>query len=245
MQLPAQGTGPLADQLTMNLGHLKLVLGPHSVSMGLQLVTSLLGATTSGRPVIPTPKTAGSTSSSGTAAQHAAVPGTGTAAVGRPPGSSSSTSSSSSPNGTRPGGLTMRLQLSVCHLAVNMERMVTADRARGASAGTSRLHGGLEALETKGLLSLLLLEANSSVLRGIAAGEAAGAEGTAGAQGARGLAGSGMDGAEGSAQQGGVRVTCSVAHVGLQDLCAPLEQRHVLSGAREAYKVGGMRSSLS
>jgi hypothetical protein len=241
MQLPAQGTGPLPDQLTMNLGHLKLVLGPHSVSMGLQLVTSLLGASTSGRPVIPTSKTSGSASSSGTAAQHAAVPGTGTAAAGRSAGSSSS----SSPNGTRPGGMTMRLQLSVCHLAVNMERMVTADRARGASAGTSRLHGGLEALETKGLLSLLLLEAKSSVLRGIAAGEAAGAEGTAGAQGARGLAGGGMDGAEDNAQQGGVRVTCSVAHVGLQDLCAPLEQRHVLSGAREAYKVGGMRSILS
>ena len=247
MQLPAQGAGPLPDQLTMNLGHLKLVLGPHSVSMGLQLVTSLLGATTSGRPVIPTPKTAGSTSSSGTAAQHAAVPGAGTATAGRPAGSSStsSSSSSSSPNGTRPGGLTMRLQLSVCHLAVNMERMVTADMARGAAGSTSRPHGALEALETKGLLSLLLLDANSSVLRGIAAGEAAGAEGTAGAQGARGLAGSGMDSAEGSAQQGGVRVTCSVAHVGLQDLCAPLEQRHVLSGAREAYKVGGMRSILS
>lgn len=210
----------LDDQMTLALGHLKMVLGPHSVSMGLQLMTSLMGAATAGRPIRPT---AGA-GSSASGARHAKAQYSPAASAATPAGrngSAGSSVSSSSSGTVGPRGLTMRLQLSVLHVSVNMERMAATDRVRRAGSRASRPMGQLELLETKGLLSLLLLDACSSVQRqpGTASGAAA---------------------ADSAAHAGDMRVSCTVAHVGLQDLCAPLEQRHVLSGAREPYKVVGL-----
>lgn len=141
----------------------------------------------------------------------------------------------------------MRLQLSVCHVAMNMERMVAAtDRSRGGSrGGASTMYNrlvGAQELETKALLSLLLLDVSSSVRQHGAAPAAAAATTAASPGGRPAAAGgssphSGAAAGSGSVQQGGVQVTCSVSHIGLQDMCAPLEQRHVLSGAREPYEV--------
>lgn len=201
--LAAKGEA-LDDQLTLGLGHLKVILGPHSVSMGLQLMTSLLDAATAARQSNPH-----STSSS----RHGST--TGAAAAASPATPIGSSGSRSGRTGT---GLNVRLQLAVCHVALNMERMAAADRVRGGTLGGVRQPQQRDLLETKGLLSLLLLDANSSVQRRPAAAGSAG----------RGT------------HTGGMRVSCSVAHAGLQDLCAPLEQRHVLSGSREPYKVSWM-----
>lgn len=199
----------LNDELTVCLGHLKLVLGPHSVSMGLQLCTSLMEAATASRPG-NSPRHPAAASSRSTARDPDAVPTAAAAAAGR--------------NG-RPCGLTTRLQLSVCHVAVNMERMLLPGAV--GPGGRATRH---ELLETTGLLSLLLLDTNSSVHRYASSSEAEVLQGPAG-PGRAGPAGSS------SSQDGRVRAFGSVAHVGLQDLCAPLEQRHVISGAREPYQV--------
>jgi hypothetical protein len=204
--LAAQGEAS-DDQLTVNLGHVKAVLGPHSVSMGLQLMTSLLDAATAARQA-----------DAHSSRHRKAQPSSSTGAAAPATTSGSSGSSSGSPG----AGLNVRLQLAVCHVAVNMERMAAADRVRGAGTlgGSRQRPQQLELLETKGLLSLLLLDANSCMQRRPAAAAAA----------AAGSVGRGT-------HSGGMRVSCSVAHAGLQDLCAPLEQRHVLSGSREPYKV--------
>jgi hypothetical protein len=137
--------------------------------------------------------------------------------------------------------LTMRLQLSVCHLAMNMERLVAADRLRGAAKGPaarSRFNSNrpLQVLETKGLLSLLLLDVNSRIQHHASSPDDDSDAAETGVGGSRsGAAGAGA--AAGSRQEAGMQVSCSIAHVGVQDLCAPLEQRHVLSGAREPYEV--------
>jgi hypothetical protein len=220
------GAGPKAldDQVTCSLGHLKLVLGPHSISMALQLATSILAAASAGRAQqAPSVSTAAAAPQAARSELHA----------GRASNSSSS----------RPGGLTMRLQLSVCHLAMNMERMVTADRLRGTAKGSvgrsSRLNSSLpplQVLETKGLLSLLLLDVNSHIQRHASSPDEA-SDAAEARSGGSGSSGAGVGAAAGSRQEAGMQVTCSIAHVGLQDLCAPLEQRHVLSGAREPYEV--------
>jgi hypothetical protein len=215
--LPAgsQGQAP-GDKLTMTLGHLKLVLGPHSVSMGFQLASSLLDAATAARQ-----------------ADHSSAAASGRHSKAQPKATSSAETSSSS--SSKPGFLTMRLQLSVCHVAMNMERMVTADRVRGAES-SSRVprHGQLETLETKGLLSLLLLDVNSSAKQQSSTVVSASA---AGVRSSPAAARPAVTTSSTAPQAGRMQVSCSVAHVGLQDLCAPLEQRHVLSGAREPYKV--------
>jgi len=195
----------LSDELTVCLGHLKLVLGPHSISMGLQLFTSLMEAATSSRPG-NSPRHPAAASSSSTAPDPDAVP--------------TATAATAGSNG-RPCGLTTRLQLSVCHVAVNMERMLLPGAV--GPGGRATRH---ELLETTGLLSLLLLDTNSSVH----CYASSSAEVLTGSAGRAGAAGS-------SSQDGRVQAFGSVAHVGLQDLCAPLEQRHVISGAREPYQV--------
>jgi hypothetical protein len=220
----SEGEAP-GDKLSVSIGHLKLVLGPHSVSMGLQLATSLLDAATAARQA--------DCSSAAASGRHSkAQPKVAGAAV---------ISSSSAGSSGRPGSLTMRLQLSVCHAAINMERMVAADSVRGAKSSSSSIRvprrGQLETLETKGLLSLLLLDVNSSVKQHSSTVDSAAAASVRSSPAAARPTGIAGSSSSGGLHAGGMQVSGSVAHVGVQDLCAPLEQRHVLSGAREPYQV--------
>jgi hypothetical protein len=192
------------DSVSVSVAHVKLLLGPHSVSMLLQLATSLTAA-------------ACATPAAGSRAAPPAAP-------------------HQHQQQQRGARMSVRLQLAVCHLTVNMERTVLP----GSVAGSSSSGGQLQ---TKGLLSLLLLNAGSTaryVPDAPAAGSpsAAATGAGAGASSSGGAYGGGASGpSSSSSDRPGTEVSCSVAHVGLQDLRTTVEQRHVLSGATEPYTV--------
>jgi hypothetical protein len=235
-------TGVPEDSLTVCLAHLKVTLGPHSVSMLLQLLTSVTAAAGSHRDGSSSTGIAGQVGSIRTKQQPAAA-------------RTSSSSSDTKPAGSA-GRLHMQLQAALCHVRLNMERPYWLDMSKAeARARAARVRKEKQKAEqqqtsdaeqeqaddaqqfqiddspmrTKDLLALLVLGPNTSV-RKLPAAAASGSgrvdAGTAAAADA---------GAAGA--QPGMEVAFSVAHIGLQDLRACIEQRHVLSGALEPYQV--------
>jgi hypothetical protein len=143
-----------------------------------------------------------------------------------------------------PAKLQVRLQLVVCHAAVNMERTVLpgtssvdstilhsspVSRAGRAGRWKNSSSSSSSQLQTMGLLSLLLLDADAAVQPGLEAPQAV--AGDPAADALVPAVGSGMAAAQ------ALGMTCSVAHMGLQDLCACVEQRHALSGSSEPFQV--------
>lgn len=172
------------DQLEVTLSHLKVTMGPHSVSMLLQLVTSFTTAATAA---------AGNRRSVALVEQDLAT--AHQQAAGRH---------------HRDGRPRASFNLVLCHYMLNMERVLLPGQSDSRCLTASEL-------ETKALLSLLLLDAEASYTQ------------------------SSPGSALGSSQSTWADVSCSVAHVGLQDLCACEEHRFVLAGADEA---SGVRTSM-
>lgn len=172
------------DALDITLCHVKATVGPHTVSMLLQLMTSLSTAASSRRPTVKQP------------------PDKPPPAVGQVSGTTGSQAY---------GRLRVGVHLVLCHAMLNMERALLPDRLGAVS-------GCVVELQTKALLSLRLLDVKTSVLRqwGVSSEQPSD---------------------QGSTQQEGTEGSCSVAHIGLQDLCACKEQRHVLSGAGDPWTV--------
>eukprot|EP00879_Flechtneria_rotunda_P004716 GHRR01004981.1.p1 GENE.GHRR01004981.1~~GHRR01004981.1.p1 ORF type:complete len:1930 (+),score=738.37 GHRR01004981.1:486-5792(+) len=171
------------DSFTVSVSHVKLVVGPHSVSMLLQLISSITAAASGAR----------SSHKSGTA---------GTAQA-----SAADVQVTSELADYR---LHVRVQLAVCHVVANMERAVLPGSINSTSQGQ---------LQTNGLLSLLLLDADSSVQRVPL-----------------------RQSADALVSPLGVQASCSLAHIGMQDLSACVEQRHVLAGANDAHKAANTES---
>jgi hypothetical protein len=167
-------------------------------------------------------------------------------------------SSNSSAKGAGSGSrLHMQLQAALCHVRLNMERPYWLDmskaevRARAArerkekqkaeqqQTNDAEQEQGDDAqqfqiddtpLRTKDLLALLVLGTNTSVRKlPAAASSSSGRDGTGAAAGA-------------DVAQPGMEVAFCVAHIGLQDLRACVEQRHVLSGALEPYQVRKLKT---
>jgi hypothetical protein len=232
---------PPEDSLSVFLAHLKVTLGPHSVSMLLQLLTSVTAAASS---------------------QHEGSSRQAAGAKQQPAGARTiaGSSNSSAKGAGSASRLHMQLQAALCHVRLNMERPYWLDmskaevRARAArerkekqkaeqqQTNDAEQEQGDDAqqfqiddtpMRTKDLLALLVLGTNTSVRKLPAA-----ASSSSGRDGAGTGAAAGADVA-----QPGMEVAFCVAHIGLQDLRACVEQRHVLSGALEPYQVRSLKQT--
>jgi hypothetical protein len=226
------------DTLTVFLAHLKVTVGPHTVSMLLQLLTSVSAAASMPR----------GSSSRAAGSRAYSRPRQRSAAAG--------TSASSKTAGRPASSLHMQLQAALCHVRVNMERPYWLDmskaekKARAARDKSEKQkaeqHQNRDAeleqpdtaqqyqiddtpMRTKELLAILVLGTSTSVRKVHAAAPSSSRDADSAAAAA-------ADNSPVIAQPG-MEVAFSVAHIGLQDLRACVEQRHVLSGALEPYQV--------
>lgn len=196
------------DTLTVSLAHVKVALGPHTVSMLLQLMTSVTAIGSSGW--------AGGGSSR--ASQPAGDSSTSQRDASRIRPAASAATGEAAAAAVPPSRLHVQLQLAMCHVKMNMERVRLPNSRRESKAE-------LDWLQTKELLSLQLLDVSSSMHKLLGCPDA------------------GAACAAGSSGHSGLELSCSLAHVGLQDLRACVEQRHVLSGATEPLTVSSMLMS--
>jgi hypothetical protein len=202
-----------ADSLTVSIAALKLTVGPHSTSMLLQLAACLSAGLPAARDAHVSAADAAGGLQQAEQQQHRQQPA------------------------TRRVRMVVHVQLAMCHAAINMERMLLP----GSVAGSGGHHG--QQLQTKGLLSLLLLDVGSTarVVPDASPDTMAGRPGassSSAAAAAAAVAGPSSAGDPGPTTAGsrpGTHVSCFMAHLGLQDLCAAVEQRHVLSGAGAPY----------
>jgi hypothetical protein len=236
-QNQAGGSSEPEDTLTVFLAHLKVTVGPHTVSMLLQLLTSVTAAAS--KPGGGSVRAAGHMVSSCRKNHPAAAGASG---------------SSSRKAGGSASRLHMQLQAALCHVRLNMERPYWLDmskaekKARAARASDKQRaeqqhnrdaeqeqpdiahHYQIDdtPMRTKELLALLVLGTSTSVRKVQAPGPTSSRD----ANGATAAAA-----ADAGTAQPGMEVALSVEHIGLQDLRACVEQRHVLSGALEPYQV--------
>ncbi|KAF6253188.1 hypothetical protein COO60DRAFT_1463300 [Scenedesmus sp. NREL 46B-D3] len=159
----------------------------------------------------------------------------------------------------------MQLQAALCHVRLNMERPYWLDMSKAEQhARAAREKKGKQKAEqqqtkdaeqeqaddaqqcliddspmrARDLLALLVLGTSASVRKLPAA--APSSRSSAGAA----AAGADVDADDGGAQPG-MELAFSVAHVGVQDLRACVEQRHVLSGALEPYQASSLNVPAS
>jgi hypothetical protein len=222
------------EELQAELASIKLALGPHSVSMLLQLARGLTHACAAERQSRQRPADEQATA----ARQQLLYSGCSSAATAPARGVMHAPTD-------RCHGLRIGVRAAMCHVLVNMEEPLLT---RPAGPWLPHSHTQQQQqhrqqqqkpqqqqqrLLTKGLLALLLLDARADVAAApaVAPSPAAAASGLPNDSTGRHRRHEGERTTRAHHGGGGWEASCSLAHIGLQDLAACAEQRDVLSGA--------------